>query len=79
MNIQEYNLYLDSKDIKHEDIQVNDTLILQSLDEPTKRIKEKVTSINNSKTNDPSFQIRTVNCDYDFENFYMIVELIKAT
>lgn len=79
MNKQEYNFYLDSKNVKHEDIQVNDTLILQSLDDPTKRIKEKITSINNSKTNDPSFQIRTVNCDYDFENFYTIVKLIKAT
>ena len=79
MNQEEYNLYLDCEDVNHEDIKINDTLILQSLNKPTIRIEEKVTSINNSKTNDPSFQIRTVNCDYDFENFYMIVKLIKST
>jgi hypothetical protein len=56
-------------------IKIGDFLELQSFDSG-KTIFEKVTKIKNEKTIDKIFQIRTENLDFDFTNFYQIVNVI---
>ncbi len=59
-------------------IEINDMLLLEDIDNPVIQIKEKVVSIYNPKTEDTFFQIRTENYDYDFQNFFNIIEIIKS-
>ncbi len=58
------------------DIKIGDVIELRDFDSG-EIIFEKVTNINNPNSNDFSFQIKTRNLEYDFTNFYEIINVYK--
>lgn len=54
-------------------IEVGNILTLRELNSD-RIIKEKVTKVENPLIEDSYFQIRTENLDFDFQNFYEIIE-----